>query len=47
MAITQKGINYKIDIALLAALNEYCEENNLMRNRIINEAVAKYIGYDL
>lgn len=47
MAVNQKAIGCKIDNSLLTSLNAYCKENNLKRNAIINEAIAKYIGYAL
>lgn len=42
--ITQKPISLKINIAILAKLDAYCEKNGIKRNAAINAAIAKMIG---
>lgn len=43
--IRQKMISAKVDVYLFQALEEFCRVNNLRRNRVINDALAKYIDY--
>lgn len=43
--IRQKMISVKVDSDLFEVLEEFCKANNLRRNRVINDAIAKYINY--
>lgn len=43
--IRQKMISAKVDVYLFEALEDFCRVNNLRRNRVINDALAKYINY--
>lgn len=46
MAVNQTPISVRVNNRILQALNDYCEENNLRRNAVINESIAKYIGFE-
>lgn len=41
--VTQKPISLKINIELLAKLNEFCEKSGSPRNGVINKAIAAYL----
>lgn len=42
--ITQKLIAFKIKTNTLEQLNEYCEDNNLRRNSLLNDIVEQFLA---
>lgn len=41
--ITQKLIAFKIKTSTLDELNDYCADNNLRRNSLLNDIVETYL----
>lgn len=41
---TQKAMSFRIDLKLLPLLEQYCQANDVKKNRAINEAIAKMVG---
>lgn len=45
MAVRQKAIGCKLDIEILDKLEQYCSQQNLKKNNVINLAIEYYIDH--
>lgn len=42
--LTQTPLSTRIDNDILLALNRFCKSRKLARNKVINDALAKYLA---